>query len=182
MVTYITYPRRTEPDLRQELINTLDGKFPEIAKKQTAVLRRIRLPLEECSCVDKLTHEPDLDYFCPFCFGEGNLWNEVFIDVYKVLLKGELGNALKEVIISPGLSNEPVAVFYIRSSVTIGEKDKVVELELDEEGDPIRPYRRRKIYRIGEAIDLRSDNGRREYWQLTCYAEHRKFLNGPSDT
>ncbi len=61
---------RTEPSMRDELIHTFDGNFPEIAKAQTVLLRRMRRTsgvLDACSCVDHLTHEPDKDRFCPIC-------------------------------------------------------------------------------------------------------------------
>lgn len=172
----------TEPDMRQEMNNTLDGKYPEISKKQIAVLRKFRRPLIQCACVDPNTHEPDKDTFCPFCWGEGYLWDEVFFDVYRVILKSDVGNALKESLINPGLINEPLVIFYTRSSVDITGKDKVVELVLDSEGDPVRPLQRKKIYHIGTAIDLRSDHGKLEYWKLDCYSEYRKFLNGPGNS
>jgi hypothetical protein len=130
--------------------------------------------------VDKVTNEPDLDHFCVYCFNEGYFWDEVFIDVYKVILKSDVGNASKERLISPGLINQPLVIFYTRSRVSISLEDKVVELELNNDGTPVQPYVRKNIYRIGTAIDLRSDNGKLEYWKLDCYAELRKFLNGPN--
>ena len=172
---------RTEPDMRQEIINTLDGSFPEIAKKQIAVLRKMRIPAQQCPCVDAVTHEPDKDTFCPFCWGEGFLWDEIFIDFYKVPLKGDAGNSENEEITSPGLMNEPIMVFYIRYSVDLTDNDKIIELQLDREGQPIRPYQRKRLYRIGTLIDMRSDNGRLEYWKVDCYSEFRKFLNGSED-
>lgn len=172
---------RTEPDMRQELINFLDGKWPEIAKGQTAVLRKMRREdgqLIECACVDDVTHEPDRDSFCPFCHGEGFFWDEVFVSVYRVILGSEVGQAVREQVIAPGLMNVPLVVFYLRSSVLITPEDKIVELVRDEEGQPVRPYKRSALYRISSLVDLRSDNGRLEYWKAGCYKEERKFLNG----
>ena len=87
---------RTEPDMRFEFNSTIDGRFPEIAKGQIHVLRKMRRSptdviaadenlrllfhgrkqLEDyfvpgegylipCDCVDKITKEADLDYYCP---------------------------------------------------------------------------------------------------------------------
>lgn len=173
---------RTEPDMRQELINFLDGKWPEIAKGQQAVLRKMRRDandqLLKCPCVDAVTHEPDRDNFCPFCHGEGNFWDETFVSVYRVILGSDVGQAVREQVIAPGLMNVPLVVFYLRSSVLITSDDKIVELVRDEEGQPVRPYKRSALYRISSLVDLRSDNGRLEYWKLGCYTEERKFLNG----
>jgi hypothetical protein len=169
--------------MRQEFNNTMDGHGVEVSKKQTAVLRKMRRDddgnLTECPCVDSITREPDRDYFCPFCWGEGYYWDEEWIDVYKVILRSDVGLSSKEDLIAPGLINIPLVIFYTRSSVDVTDKDKVIELVTDTEGDPVQPYRREFLYRIGTPIDFRSDNGRLEYWKLDCYAEQRKFLNGP---
>lgn len=173
---------RTEPDMRQEMENLLDGAFPEIAKGMPTLLRKMRRDdagkLIPCACVDKVTHEPDKDSYCPFCQGEGYYWEEEWIETYKVQVKSEVGNALKEQMIAPGLQNTPLVVFYTRYSVEVTEDDKIVEVVLDTEGNPVRPYKRKRLYRIGSAIDLRSDNAKLEYWKLDCHEEHNKFLNG----
>ncbi len=172
--------RRTEPDLRKELNNMLDGIFPEIAKKQPCVLRKFRRDDRDkrikCDCVDINTKEPDKDTFCPFCQGEGYYWDEINMDTYKVQ---QSTSGLAENAQAPGLMNNPLMVFYTRSSVAMTKEDKLVELVLDEDGDPVEPIRRKQLYRIGSLVDYRSDNGRLEYWKMACYAEDRKFLNGP---
>lgn len=174
--------RRTEPSMRDELNYTFDGKYPEIAKSHKAVLRRMRRTssneLIPCECVDTYTKEPDVDKFCPFCWGEGNKWDEVWIDIYKIIIRSDVGLAGKEDLIAPGLMNIPLVIFYVRSSVVITEQDKLVEVILNSEGGIESPVKRRYLYRIGTAVDYRSDNGRLEYWKLDCYAEKRKFLNG----
>jgi hypothetical protein len=64
--------RRTEVDMRQEMINFLDGSYPEISKKQAVVLRRMRRDSNDnrigCACVDDVSGEPDKDHFCIACF------------------------------------------------------------------------------------------------------------------
>ena len=171
----------TEPDLRKEFNNFLDGNFSEIAKKQKALLRRMRRDsngnLIECDCVDEVTKEPDKDTFCISCNAEGYLWDEIFIDIYRKVVRSDVGNSTREHPIAPTLMNTPVVVFYMRSSVVVTEEDKVVELLLNSEGELIKPYKRRKIYRIGSLLDFRSDNGRIEFWQIDTYAEKVKFLS-----
>ena len=181
MAKFNPYRRRTEVDLRKELNNMFDGIFPEIAKKQPVILRRMRRDsnnnLTRCDCVDEVTHEPDKDTYCPFCQGDGFYWDEINMDAYKVPISGN--DALAEKLITQGLMNIPLMVFYTRSSVNIDEKDKIVEVELDKEGNIAEPIKRKQLYRIGSIIDYRSDNGRLEYWKISCYGEDRKFLNGP---
>ena len=179
---------RTEPDMRQEFYNTMDGRFPEIAKKQQYVHRKMRVQdgqLIDCPCVDPTTREPDKDKYCPICLGEGKLWEESLLNGYKVVLGSSVGGAGKENLISSGNTNLDLVSFYFRYNLPLTlfpkreSPDKIVELVTDTEGDPVRPYQRETIYRIGTAIDFRADNGKLEYWRLDCYEEQVKFLNGP---
>lgn len=177
------YPAiRTEPNMREELQRTFDGDFPEISKRQWGVLRSMRRDtndkLIKCPCVDSITKEPDLDTYCPICGGEGNLWDENFMPLYKEIIRSDVGLAAKEDLIKPGLVNIQIITFYTTWEQDITKEDKVIELKLRPDGKAVIPYRRKRIYRIGTPIDLRSDNGKLEYWKLDCYEEDRKFLNG----
>jgi hypothetical protein len=194
---------QTEADMRFEMEATLDGVFPEIAKAQTAVLRKmlryvydadgevttdtagnpiqndVTGTLVKCDCVDIVTGEPDLDVWCPVCGGEGYLWEEFFIKMYKVVIRSSVGLSSKEDLIAPGLLNIPLVSFFLKEKVPITENDKIIEMVIDHSGKMVRPYKRLRLYRIGTAIDFRSDGGKLEYWKLDCYSEQRKFLNGP---
>lgn len=209
--------RQTEPDMRQEFENTMDGMYPEIAKAQQVILRKMKrvaadpiiidpnstdydaalirrfhskdqvpdyyVPEEGyllfCPCINTITNEADLDTFCPVCQGERYIWEETFIEVYKVVLQSDVGKAVRDYLIQPGLTNIPLVIFYTRSSVPITRADKVVEVWTDEEGEPMRPYRRKALYVIGTTLEMRSDSGRLEYLKLDCREEQRKYLNGP---
>ena len=177
----------TEPNMRTEFFNTIDGVYPEVSKKQQFVFRKMRTDddgLIACSCVDVLTHEPDKDTFCPICFGESYLWDESIIDGYKVILGSSTGQAGKERLISPGNVNLVLVSFYLRYNLSINlfpkrtSPDKMVELVMDVDGSITRPYQRERVYRIGTAIDFRADGGKLEYYKLDCYEEQVKFLNG----
>ena len=166
----------------------MNGVFPEIAKKQRFVFRKMRLEdgnLVRCPCVDPLTEEPDKDTFCPVCLGEAYLWDESSVDGYKVVIRHPVGLSSKETLIQPGNVNLAYVSFYFQYNLSINlfpkqvSPDKVVELVTNTNGTPTRPYQRERIYRIGTAIDFRSDDGRVEYWKLDCYEEQVKFLNGP---
>tara|TARA_Y100000310_G_scaffold334500_1_gene414434 strand:+ start:302 stop:829 length:528 start_codon:yes stop_codon:yes gene_type:complete len=172
MSTRALYPTSgsTEPDIRKEFKNTMDGGYPEISKAQKALFRKMRRnasnELTKCPCVDSVTDEPDIDIFCPVCHGEGYLWDESYIEVYKIDQRNEL------------IYKAPIMVFYCRSSIDITEKDRIIELVLDEEGKLTEPVKRKARFKIKQAIDFRSDNGRLEYWKLDCYEKAYKFLNG----
>jgi hypothetical protein len=87
-------------------------------------------------------------------------------------------------LLTPGNINIPFTTFYFKYNIPINlingkSADKIVELVLDDTGSPVRPYQRKQIYRIGTAIDFRSDHGKLEYYKIDCYGEQVKFLNGP---
>ena len=179
------YKRRKEhASIRDEFFNTMDGKTPEIAKRQIALLRKMRIDTNgnniSCLCVDETTKEPDKDTFCSLCMGEGKYWDESFIDMYKVVEKNEVGQASNEILLAAGIMNIPLTIIYTKSNLDIKENDKIIELELDVEGVPVRPYKRKTVYRISTPIDLRLDFGRLEYYKLCCYQERVKYLNGPN--
>jgi hypothetical protein len=176
--------RKTEIDMRQEVINFLDGSYPEIPKKQPAILRRMRRDSDDnlipCACVDDVTGEPDKDTFCLPCYGEGWYWDEVYLDVYKVIIKSDVGNALRERAIAPSLANIPIVVFYADYAETITKDDKIVELRLDNAGNIVQPAKRTAVYRIATLFPFRADNGRLEYYKIATYEEDIRFLNGAS--
>lgn len=177
----MTMPGFLEPDLRSELNSFLDGSMQEVPKKQRGMLRIIRTPLEDnkCDCAVQSTGEGNKDHFCPYCMGEGYLWDEHFVDLYRVVKQSDVGLSSKENLISPGLVDVPVVVFYMRASIDVSENDRIIEMELDKEGELVVPYRRRGIYRISTPVDLRSDRGRLEFWKVACWKENYKYLNGP---
>lgn len=174
---------RSEVSLRDEMEHFLDGAFPEIAKKQKALIRKMRRDtdgdLVSCACVDDNTGEPDVDTFCPHCYGESYYWSEDWIDIYKVIIRSDVGNADRERLLPPTIQNIPVVLFFARYSEEITADDRIVELKLNADGTLYRPYTRLAIYKIGTLFDMRSDNGRLEYWKIAAYKEERKFLNGP---
>ena len=173
----------TEPDMRQEIINTLDGKYPEVAKGKTALLRKFRLDSNGnktlCSCIDAVTGEPDKDFFCPISAGERWLWDETKIKVYKVVTGIDSALAARDSLVSPGLLNIPIVVFYMRYDSGVTQDDKIVEIALDSAGTASSPLRRTAIYRIQTLIEYRADRGRIEYYKAACSKENVRYLNAP---
>ena len=179
-----SYPYRTEIDLRQELEDMLDGIYPEIAKAQNYLLRKFRrnnlLERIACECMDTLTQEPDKDTYCPGCQGEGYLWDESFIQIYRKSLIGTRRGPMLDKMIDGGIMNVGLYSFWFKSSIDVTKQDKIVKMAINAEGKFVQPLRREELYRIGTLLDLRSDNGRLEFWQAFAYAEKRTFLNGPT--
>jgi hypothetical protein len=168
-----------EVNLRDEFAKILYGDGCEIPKGQKGFLRRMRRDengsLIPCACVDSLTHEPDLDSLCPYCLGEGYVWDEELITFYKVIIAtGQgLGNKVRKLI--PGELNIPFVLWYIEYSVNPTTYDRLVEIELNLEGDVIIPINRIGTYRLETVQAFRSDNGRVEYFRLGTNLEASKI-------
>jgi len=160
----------TEIDLRDEMKRLMHGDGTEIPKGRKGLLRRMRKNdngnLILCECVDDITHEPDLDTFCPYCLGEGYKWDEEIITYYKVVIGTNEGLAAKVQKLIPGELNVPFAFYYIEYFVNPSLQDKLVEIRLDLEGNVITPLDRHKVVRLEAVQDFRSDNGRIEYFRL----------------
>jgi hypothetical protein len=165
----------SEISIRNELINTLQGLFSEEKKRQNGVIRTMRRDslgkLIKCSCNDSASGEPDKTTPCPYCSGEGNLWDETLIDFYRWEPGYDSAKSLNESLTKPGTLNIPIKIFYIAYSEDLTLDDKLIELVLDKEGLPILPYQRRSIYRFGTLNDLRLDDGRLEYWKVLAYQD-----------
>ena len=179
---YPTSSGRSEIDLREELRRILFGYGAEIPKGQKGILRRMRLDDNEdrikCDCVDDLTHEPDKDYFCPQCAGEGYLWDEEVVVYYKVLTSSDQGLARKNTPFQPGVLNVEYTYFYLQHFVNPTRYDKIIEIDRELDGSPENPYTRTAVYTIATAQPFRSDHGRVEYWRLACSEQAVKHLWG----
>jgi hypothetical protein len=71
----------------------------------------------------------------------------------------------------PGQIRVDYKVFFLRYDTEIEYGDKIVEIKLDLEGNPILPYKREAIYSIQTLIKYRSDRGRVEYIGVYCREE-----------
>jgi hypothetical protein len=78
-----------------------------------------------------------------------------------------------------GLANVVMCVFYLLYDVHIGDLDKIVQINLDLEGNIVKPIKRTRIWQITESVDLRLDNGRLEFKKLYARMEDVKYLNTP---
>ena len=129
-----------EPDMRQELINTFEGKFPEEPKAQPGALRRMRRDdddnLIKCACVSEVTTEPDKDKFCNICWGEGFVWDEVLMGVYKVIIERSVGLASGEYVIMADLVNIALVSFCGKYNALVRQVDNVVEMVMRIGGTP----------------------------------------------
>lgn len=169
----------TEIDLREELAELLRGTDGSTPHGRTFILRRARRDAENrvinCSCVDMFTGESDKDTACKFCFGEKILFDEEKFIGYCVKHANRNASSAGigtvenlEVSTDAGKFNLPGMTLYTEYFVQPTKEDIIVEIKLDVEGEPVSPIERIAKYKITGAIDLRSDNGRVEFYKLFC--------------
>ena len=166
----------SEIDLRAEMSDILYGTDGSVPKGQYFILRRMRTDsggdLVPCECVDAVTREPDIDYPCPFCRGEGYLWDEEVVTGYKVnvssISSSRAFDLVKETF---GVLSLPAIVFYFDYLTEPSIRDKIITIELGLDGTPVEPPNRLVSYEINLLRDMRSDRGRVEYWACYCASE-----------
>jgi len=161
-----------EIDLRAQFDDLVFGGPTSIAHGRTLILRKMRRDddnkLTACACVDSLTGEADTENSCPYCLGEGYYWDEDFIIGYSTYVGADGGQTNRIRGIGGGTIRADARIFYFRYDTDISYKDKIVDLKLDTEGDPVTPYVRESIYKPQTIVRYRSDNGRIEYITVYC--------------
>jgi len=180
---YTTSGASSEPDMRSELINTLDGAVPEVAKGHYVLLRKLNRDsnnqLTQCSCVSSLG-EGDKDRWCPVCWSTSFLWTESWIKTYETIeIAPDTTNAFLNKVLPPGIFNIPAIIFYARYSVDVHKDDRIIKVSLADDGSVNSPVVRTGIYKINFAWKYRADNGKSEYYKLFTHKEDVKYLNPP---
>lgn len=181
MKTFTIFKRGvpSELNLRKEMNETLFGSDMEIAKGQTLIFRRMRRKDEDvypiksddlmkCDCQEGRSGQPNRDYRCPICDGEGYLFDDHFIVGYK-MSRFEYQDVEKHTPF--GKSTVGITFFYTETDHDYSRFDKIVEVFKDTEGKLTQPTRHQLTHNIHMAQAFRSDNGRTEYWRLNCYSE-----------
>lgn len=163
-----------EIDLRAEFDLLIFGSATEVPHGHLILIRNMRRDADgyptRCTCVQvESTTEPDPD--CSYCAGEGYLWDESWKYCYSMHATSEAGMAKKYVHVPPGLERTDYVVFFLRYDTVIKFQDKIVEVRLDDEGDPVIPYVREAIYKPHTIKNMRSDHGRKEFLAIFCREE-----------
>lgn len=164
---------RKEIDLRSELNKTLKGSSTEIPKAYSIYLRKFRYDNNhKIKCICNQAKEGQRHEKCTVCLGEGYLWDEICIDVFKKDLGSDSAKAGASLLTEIGRNRKSFAVFYIQSFVEIDEDDKLIEIKIDKEGDPILPVRRLQVWQINTLNSKRGDSGRIEFITAYCQREN----------
>lgn len=173
-----------EPNLRSEMTHTIDGYFPEIAKGQTVILRRVKHAADgsylKCACRDRVTDEPDKDIYCPLCLGIGYYFEEEYIKTWMVLLDRTFAAQRRKHMIEPGIAPISTMAFYFEYDAALDYQDRIVQVELDTEGLVVKPLNYLRLFTFDKAWPYRCDNGKLEYWKVLAHEEQIKYLQAPT--
>jgi hypothetical protein len=157
-----------ELDLRVEFDNLLFGTSDSPRHGHLVLLRKARRdsnnkPLP-CPCTSGHVYQ-NPDVTCVYCDGEGFLWDESWYWCYSM----HAGEKLTSQKYLPfGGVRVDYRIFYFRFDTPLLYGDKIVEVVMDTEGNPVSPYIRRSIYLPSVIEEHRSDNGRIEYITAHC--------------
>lgn len=170
----ITPKGRSEIDLRAEFDTLIFGDSTHIKHGHPVLIRSMRRDPDgyptRCVCLQaERTTEPDPD--CSYCLGDGYLWDESWDFAYSLHVNADSGLARKWMHVIPGLQRTDYLVFFFRFDSDIKYDDKIVEVKLDIEGEPVIPYIRKAVYRPSTIPDMRSDYGRVEFIPVFCKEE-----------
>lgn len=173
---------RAEVDLRAEFDTLIFGDKDHIKHGHPILIRNMRRDSDgyptKCVCVG-VEHTTEPDPSCSYCLGEGYLWDESWDFAYSLHLNADSGMARKWMHVIPGLQRTDYLVFFLRFDSNIKYEDKIVEVKLDIEGEPIIPYIRRAIYRPSTIPEMRSDYGRIEFIPVFCKEEDAILTDTP---
>jgi len=162
----------SEVNLRVDFNALVLGESGETPIGQPFILRRMRLDDNEnkiaCVCVNSVTNEPERDYPCSYCYGAGYLWDEELVTGYKVVAASPAGtNAASNLPkATSGHLYVPATKFFLPYDVNPKRHDRIIEIELDEEGDAVTPYNRVAVYETQLIRAMRGDNGKIEFWVI----------------
>jgi hypothetical protein len=157
-------------DLRHEFDNLVLGGVGEPPIGQTFILRRMRRDssgdMQPCFCVDDISHEPDRDFPCRTCFGSGWLWDEELVTGYKMVASPPAGSNASSNFqkIEAGTTYLPSIKFFLPYDTDLTRDDRILELELDVDGDPVEPYNRIAVYEVMLVRAMRSNYGKIAFW------------------
>ena len=169
--------RRLELDLREEMNRFMFGANDEIAKGALYILRVMRrndgveyptlsTDLERCDCTERnYQKEPDKEYPCEICDGEGYLFDDKIVPGYK---SSRFEYQDIEKYKSWGKNTVSMSFFYIEYPYPVSRFDKVIEPIIDIDGHIVTPVKIHHRHNIHMAERFRSDFGRTEYWRCSC--------------
>ena len=171
------YPELASFDLREEFEKLLYGSYDGPPIYQTVMVRFIQD--EKCACFDANSGSPDA--LCPWCNGEGFLFDEVLKDCY---IARNWGNVLnpssviqRQNFLGPyGYTDENRAMAYMDYKAFPRYErylkpehptyDKLYELKVDDNGELSYPLVRVAKWNMKSVTAHHGDWGRIEYFEI----------------
>ncbi len=160
-----------EVDLREEYDDFVYGPSRDLSDGHGKICLHRRAvrdasgKVQYCTCkiASPGSHaDPD----CNHCYGEGFLYEEEYAIGYWQYSGPSGGQSRKLQRLNPGLVRTDLMVFYFRYDQNLKYGDKIVEVELDLEGNVIAGPVRKAIHRIENIAEMRSDHGRLEFYTV----------------
>ena len=170
-----------EIDLREEMQIMLEGNGSWPRRGHWIILRRMDTR-QKCNCWnekgtgDKQYSDDNSKYNepklrCPICHGEGWVYEDELHLARRRLVSPEIGLAAQEQLSDIGWFNINYICFYFQHYVNPAKGDKIIEIELDSKGDPVRPFKQLELYRVAVAEPFRDQLGRIEFWRCSAKLE-----------
>ena len=168
-----------EIDLRAEMKLMLEGNEYWVRRGHWVLVRNMD-QRQRCFCWNKQAHgddkynpkddkekynEPQLN--CPVCHGEGYVYQDELQLTRRRLVAPEIGLANQEQMSDIGWFNVNYICYYLQYFVNPKKGDKIIEIQLDDKGEPVRPFVQKEMYRIAVAEPFRDQLGRIEFWRCS---------------
>lgn len=168
----------TATDLREELHKILWTE----GRGVTLIYRKVKMDSRgtpsKCVCWDPLTQEPDRDTNCRTCHGLGYIFQDLMVRGYRSQSQGFSNTRRQE---DYGLEQTKYRTFYFEHNVLsllTGNNldiptrfDKIIEPEVDIEGNILSPLNQRVKYDIISVDPYRLEKGGRlEYYRVRARA------------
>lgn len=178
-----------EIGLREEYDKLILGIGEKIRHGHPMILRKARrddkgFPLL-CTCSEEDPHRQG-SRECVYCLGEGFLWDESWTIGYVMSVNSENGKTNTSVRMPSGNVKGNYKVFFLRYDAQINYGDKIIEVRLDEEGkvrlsSTKKSFIRKEIHKPQTISEMRSDNGRLEYYSIYCREEDSIRNTNPNE-
>lgn len=146
-------------DLRAEMADLLD-KHGHYAFLRRSTGRR-------CACWNTATLEADPN--CSHCTGEGWAYEDVKVLCRKTFLTDPMTAAFLNKLTPLGRVSVSDQIFWMKYDKKPTRLDKIVEVSLDDDMEPEKPYRIEIIWEINWSQDYRDKWGRVEFWACWCH-------------
>ena len=115
-----------------------------------------------CDCWDPAAREAKPD--CSFCTGEGWAYEDVKVLARKMFLTDPMTAAFLNKMTPLGRVSVSDQVMWVKYDKKPTRQDKLIEVSLDSQGEPEKPFRIEIMWEIDWTQDYRDKWGRVEFW------------------